>query len=459
MTEVSAHSRAARGPLHWSGVALVALVGAVALLLMHPGTAHAAPLATNATVESADPSAITFKVRITSDADLASATLNYKVLNPDNNVGGTLRAEVSGRTADASASLQVISNERYIPVGNEITYSWTITDKNGASTTTPEQKMTFLDGRYQWSSKEQGRVKVFWYGPNEPNADAALKATVESIATNEALLKVSLGYPIRVVLWRNSADAKAAQRPRAATFDQQVTTGGSRVAADVLHIYDPLGNFVDVARHEAAHIVTKVAGDGGVSQIPSWLDEGTAVFAQNSPGDYEVAVKQAIATDQVIRLRSMSAPTNNPNLVNVFYGQSWAVVKFMVDRYGKDKFAAVFKSVKDDGAPIDEALQKHLGVDQDGLMNAWRQSVGLKTIDYPPVPKGTSLGGQQATQVPLGIPKSVTSAASTDGGGSGAAETGGVGGVSTTTAGIVGGIALALAAALGFGALQLSRKR
>src|SRR5690606_7389763 len=154
------------------------------------------------------------------------------------------------------------NSERYIPVGTQITYSWTVTDKNGATTTTEEQTLTFLDGRFDWESKTEGRFTVYWYGYNGANADLALQATEDAILDLEPLLEVRLEYPVRVVVYRNRDEAKAAQRPRAATFDQQVVTGGSRVAADVLHIYDPLGGFEDVARHEAGHIVTKVAGDG-----------------------------------------------------------------------------------------------------------------------------------------------------------------------------------------------------
>ena len=462
MTEDSARLRTVRAfrvrMFRLSALAAFALVGALSLALLHPTTASAAPQAANAAVETADPALITFKVRITADADIASATMNYKILNPDGNVGGSLRAEVGGgRTADASVQLQTNNNERYIPVGTQITYAWTVTDKNGATATTSEQTFTFLDGRYQWQSKKDGQVTVFWYGANDANAALAMTAIATSIALNESLLRVKLGYDVRVVLWRNSADAKAAQRPRATTFDQQVVTGGSRVSADVLHIYDPLGGFVDVARHEAAHIVTKVAGDGPFSTIPSWLDEGTAVYAQNTPGGYETAVKRAIAADTLTRLRSMASPTNLPGQVDIFYGQSWAVTKFMVDTYGKDKFAAVFKTVKD-GAPIDEALEKNIGVDQDGLYNAWRKSVALKTIDYPPVPKATSIAAAQATQRPLGIPTSVTSAENTSGGAAagGAAS---AGAVSSTAAVAVGAVALAVAAALGFVAMWLTRKQ
>ncbi|MDA0301267.1 MAG: peptidase MA family metallohydrolase [Chloroflexi bacterium] len=456
MTQRS-RSRAVRGALGLR-LAAVAFVGALALMLVAPGISHAAPQASGVAVETPDPTSLTFKVRVTGDADIASAVVNYKVLSPDGNVGGSLRAEVAGgRAADISATLQTISAERYIPTGTQITYSWAVTDKNGATTNTPEATMTFLDGRYQWQSKKEGRVTVYWYGGNDANGQLALTSTAEGLATTEALLNVKLQYDVRVVVWRNSADAKAAQRPRAATFDQQVITGGSRVSADVLHIYDPLGGFGDVARHEAAHIVTKVAGDGPFSQVPSWIDEGTAVYAQKDPGGYKPAVERAIKADGLARLRNMAAPTNQPGQVDVFYGQSWSTVKFMVDTYGKDKFAGVFKTVKE-GAAMDEALEKNIGVDQDGLYNAWRKSVGLATIDFPPVPRAPSIAGAQATQPPLGIPTSVTSAENTSGA-VGAVSSAPSAAVSPTTAITVGGGAVVVAAVLGFLALRLSRRK
>ena len=98
---------------------------------------------------------------------------------------------------------------------------------------------------------------------------------------------------------------------------------------------------------EVAHIVTHVAGDGPFVGLPSWLDEGQAVYSQRTPGpEYSGGLQLAISADQVLPLTSINSPVSQPSQVNAFYGQSWSTVKFMVDTYGKDKFAAVFKSVK-----------------------------------------------------------------------------------------------------------------
>ena len=460
MTRVTAEAperpRTARRRAGWAGGLAALLVALIGVALLHPASALAAPQASSATVQTSDPSSITFKVRVTADADIATATLNYKTLNPTgNSIGGSLRAEASGRTADVSVQLQTNNNERYNPIGTLYKYSWTIVDKNGATTTTPEQDYTFLDGRFQWQSKTREGVTVYWYA-SEPLADRALNSAIASIKTSETLLSVKLGYPIRLIIWRNSAEAKAAQQPRSASFDSQIVTGGSRVGIDLLHIYDPLDGFDDVVRHETGHILTKVAGDGSVATLPSWIDEGTAVYVQTSPGaGYEQAVKFAIAADSVIRLRNMSSNANQANQVNLFYGQSWSVVKFMVDTYGQAKFAAIFKSIKD-GSPIDDALQANINVDQDGLYTAWRAKNGLKTIDFPPVARATSVAGVQATRAPLGIPTSVNSAESTSG--SGGAEATSPAAAAGGNVLVVGIGAVVVAAILGFFAWRLSRK-
>ena len=119
---------------------------------------------------------------------------------------------------------------------------------------------------------------------------------------------------------------------------------------------DPNASYEDVVRHEAAHIVTKVAGDGKIAQLPSWIDEGTAVYAQNGPGfGYQTALQRAIQSDQLLRLRNMQSATNQPDLVNLFYGESWAVVKFMVDTYGREKFAAVIREIREAAAELAQA--------------------------------------------------------------------------------------------------------
>jgi hypothetical protein len=442
--------------------AIEAAVVLFALLLglaVTPRTAHAGTItAGDPTTTSADPKAIVFKVTVQAPAGLQSATLDYKLFNPDTTVGGSQQAEVSGNTAtDVTITLNTNSNERYIPIGSHFRYTWTLVDKDGTRFVTPEKSFVFLDGRYQWQEKTTGNFTVYWYGDSARNADLALQAAAAATGDNEKLLNVRLTYPIRLVVWRRESEGEAAQQSRGGSFDRQVITGGARVAPDVVHLYDPIGSFSDVVRHEIAHIVTKVAGDGPFGRLPSWIDEGTAVFAQVDPGGYRGAVDQAVRSDNLTRLKAMASASNQPSKVDIFYGQSWATVKYMIDKYGQPKFADLYKTFRASG-DMDGALKQVYGFDQDGLYNEWRQSVGLKPIEFP-AEASTNSPQAQGTRAPLGIGVPGASGSTTQaGGGDGATTPATESASKTLPAIIVGLITLALAAGMGFGAFRLMKK-
>jgi len=438
------------------------LAGLVGLGLLSSAVAANVQI-TAQSVEMPDPMSVVFRLRATTPGGLQEAAVNYRVLNPDGNVGGSVRPTVtSGGTQDLSAMLLTNNGERYIPVGSVFVYSWELKDADGVVHTTDEEQFVFLDGRFQWQSRTEGDVTVYWYGPTDAQAIQALQATADSIADNEELLQVEMPYPVRVVVYPNESAGELAQRPRGGSFDSQVVTGGARVAPDLLHIYDSLGGFVDVTRHEAGHLVTKVAGDGPFTTIPSWLDEGVAVYSQTSPGSgYLGALEAGIASDSTLRLRSLAGPVNEASQVNLFYGQSWAVAAFMIDTYGEEAFAELFATVKS-GEPIDEALLAVYGVDQDGLYNDWRESVGLARIDFSLVPNATTVPRAEGTRAPLGIPTSVSGGAvpapapTTD---AGATSTTSVGTSNTTTAVIIVVVTLLVAGGLGGVGLRLLRKK
>jgi acyl-CoA-binding protein len=137
----------------------------------------------------------------------------------------------------------------------------------------------------------------------------------------------------------------------------------------------------DILRHELTHVVTKVAGVGPYGDLPAWLDEGTAMYAQSEPGaGFTNALERAVDKDQLMSVRSMTSPTGDPDKITLFYGEAWSLVSFLVDEYGEEKFARLYAIFKD-GSTTDNALQQVYGFDQDGLEDAWRASLGSQAGD------------------------------------------------------------------------------
>ncbi len=386
--------------------AAVALMAVALVGIVHPGVARAEPQWSGLSYTTEAPDELTFRVEVTAPDGLDGAVVHYSVSNPDGDIGGSVRADLSpGTEMDLSATLETIAGNRYIPVGSHFRFHWEFETSDGERVTTEEQEFVFLDGRYDWDaiSDESEDITVYYYGGNRERAETALRATREAMLDVEELLDVEVPYPVRVVVWRESSEALAAQRPRG-TFGDHVITGGARVAPDLIHVYDALGDFIDVTMHETAHLVTRVAGFGAFTRIPAWLDEGVAVYAQRQPGaGYERGVEQAIAQDNTMRLRSMTSGTNQPGRVNAFYGQSWHVVNFMLEEWGQEPFAELFRVIKD-GERTDDAMLEVYGFDQDGLYNRWREHVGLQPIEFEERGSAADRPDSDATRPPLGLP-------------------------------------------------------
>jgi len=75
-------------------------------------------------------------------------------------------------------------------------------------------------------------------------------------------------------------------------------------------------------------------------------------------------------------VRQITSSPGDPDAVNLFYGQSWSLVKYLNDAYGPEQFARLFAEIKG-GKRIDPALKAVYGFDQDGLDNEWRAANGL----------------------------------------------------------------------------------
>ena len=463
-----------------SALVAIAALALGAFVALGPSPAFADNAVTNIQATTRDPTSVVFTARVTAPAGLESATLVYRVLNPkEGDVGG--RGETTfgpGPENDVRFTLETRTADRYIPVGSQFRFHWEFTDTEGQTFQSEEQEYLFLDGRYRWSEKQLGLVTVYWYGGNDDFADRVLNAGESALEEAEQLLQVTVPYDVRIMVWESEEDGDLAMRPRSRAYDALVRTGGQRTGADLLFVFTATS---DVVRHEMAHIVTAVAGDGPFTRIPSWLDEGTAVYMQRSARPYDSAIAFRLQTDSTLRLRNMDSPSNDPTQVGLFYGQSWSTVSYLIENWGEDSFAALYRNVRE-GSRMDTALEAVYGFDQDGLYNMWREDNGLDPIDFAPRIDATAPPQTEATRAPLQLPTGGSSRPSDD------ADTGGGeddedetpaatatapasdpddddvvtestgGGSTTTTAIIVAALALLLGGGLGVAALVVARR-
>ena len=347
----------------------------LAALALAPRSLSAQTLSvTDEGVENRFPDGMEFSVSAQSDQPIEMVRLRYTVL-PDGTTASGVPDFQPATSVSTSFSLAGSDTPRlYLSPGTGIDYHWEVVDAAGNVATTPERSIVYEDVRFDWSTLESDGVIIHYYSGSDSDAQAMLDVAQESLAETSALLGAAVEFPVNVRIYDSNDDMRPALQERSETFESQIITAGVRVSSDTVLV---LGNVsFSTLRHELAHVVTAIAGEGPFGDLPAWLDEGTAVYAQGNPEGFGDTVQRAIDRGNVLSVRSITSYQGDPDKVNLCYGQSWSLVSFLVDTYGAESFAALFAEIKG-GVTTDVALDTVYGFDQDGLENEWRASVGL----------------------------------------------------------------------------------
>lgn len=345
------------------------------------------------------PDDLSFQMEVESPVPIVGVELRYTIL-PD---GVATRAPArctpdEGTRVACTAIVEGNDPPRvYLPPFTEVRYSWLVTDESGAVSETPESSIVYDDTQFGWEETTSDGLVVYTYGGTDPRPlVAAARASLDRMTS---LLAAEVGFPVKVVVYNSRGDMQAALQRRSEGFSERVITLGVRVSSDTVIVLNNAG-VESTLQHELAHVVTKQAGEGGLGFIPAWLDEGTAVLAQDAPGrSYESAFEAAVSGDSLLSLRATSSATGNPSDVDLFYGQSWAFVSYLVDEFGEERYAELFATFKR-GATADEALTAVYGKDLRTLENEWRASLGLGPRTAGPSRNETDV---QGTLTPFGV--------------------------------------------------------
>jgi len=343
--------------------------------------AQGGPEVTAADVANSFPEEVVFRLSAHSEATIEAVTLHYQILpdgvmaygRPDFTPAERVQVDFPLKGNDPPRS--------YLAPGAQIDYFWEVEDAAGNKLTTDPATFVYEDIRFFWESASEGNVSVYWYAGSRSAAESSLEVARDALDKMSALLGVTVDYPVRVQIYDSYDDMRPALPRRSEALERQVVVAGELVSSDTVLMQGEGAG--DTLRHELAHIVTRVAGEGPYSGLPAWLDEGTAMYAQSEPGEgFTSVLDKAVERDSLLSVRSMTSPTGDASKVTLFYGEAWSLVSFLIETYGPTKFAALFATFKE-GSTVDKALMKVYGFDQDGLEDAWRVSLDLPPRQTP----------------------------------------------------------------------------
>lgn len=274
-----------------------------------------------------------------------------------------------------------------LPTGALVEYWWRVQDAGGNSAETTAQEVEFADNRHQWQSLSEGQATIYWYEGSDSFARDLMASAQQAMTTLAADTGARPERPASIYVYASSEDLAGAL-----IFPQDWTGGVAFTRFDIIAIGIAPANLSWGKRaiaHELSHLVVHQITLNPYNDLPTWLDEGLAMYAEGLPDPgYTSLLHRAVSEGALISVRSLASPFSAyADLATLSYAQSYSVVEYLIRQYGQARMLELLNTFRQ-GATYDGALQKVYGFDMDGLNGVWR---GYVTQQYQTLPRSNSI--------------------------------------------------------------------
>jgi len=373
---------------------LLALVVCLSLVMLSPSLVQArgglTVLDSSAKVEF--PVGLSFNLSARSDVNITDIRLHYEVDRISQvQVTSEVYIEfVPNTTVDVNWTLEMVRIGG-LPPGSGVDYWWTVKDAGGSEIRTTPTRIKLDDNRYPWDSLTEGKVTIYWYEGGQSFAQEIMTVTQQALTRLTEDTGAYLEKPVKMYIYADSEDLRGAM-----IYPQEWTGGVAFTRFGVIAIGIGPDDFFwggKAIAHELTHLVIHQMTLNPYSDLPTWLDEGLAMYTEGVLlPEYAAYLNRAIVEDSLISVRSLSSPFSAYAEDAVLsYAQSYSLVEFLISNYGRDRMLELLNTFRQ-GSTYDGALVQVYGFDMDGLNVLWRDYV---TAPAPP----TEEAGLQPTLV------------------------------------------------------------
>jgi hypothetical protein len=288
------------------------------------------------------------------------------------------------------------------PPGSKIWWRWHILDDQNQEIVTNRHEVVWLDDQHDWQTVSGDNINLHWYDGGSSFGPELHQSAVKSLSDLAQVTGLRTDTPIDLYIYGNTQDM------RDAVLYEPGWTGGLAYADHNIVIIGITPDQLDWGKrteaHELTHVLVGQLTFSCLSDIPTWLQEGLAVYGEGGPDD--AAQKQfnrAVQDNTLLPVRSLSGGfSEDPSKADVSYSQSYSLVKFLIKQGGQDKMLALLRALRD-GATVDEALQQVYGFDIEGFEDAWRADIGAQARSGSARPTPTLVPTTVPTFVPISI--------------------------------------------------------
>ena len=329
----------------------------------------------NTSVSAEFPLRLKFDLSARDDADIVDIRLRYTI---DRLTFAHVTSEayvqfMPDNLVDVSWVLEMVRIGG-LPPGTSVEYWWVVRDAEDHEVQTAPSRLQFDDTRYTWRGLTEGEITLYWYNGDEAFAQELMDTAQEAMSKVTGNTGTRLEKPVQLYIYADSQDLKGAM-----IFPQEWTGGVAYTRNGVIAIGISPGNLdwgKGAISHELTHLVVHQITLNPYSGLPTWLDEGLAMYSEGTlHPSFQAVFSQAIADGNLITVRSLSSPFSAyAEESYLAYAQSYSLVKFLIDSYGEGKMSELLEIFRQ-GSTYDGSLENVYGFDMDGLNSRWKSYV------------------------------------------------------------------------------------
>ncbi len=323
------------------------------------------------------PVSLTFNLQAESSHEITDIELRYTIEKVTvTSVTTTIKPDFTSGT-DVLTSWKWDTRKFDLPPGARINYKWLVTNATGDKTETESTTLVFEDSRHAWNELAEKNIRLLWYEGDATFGQELMDAAQTALAKLARDTGAELEREARIYIYGSTDELH-----EALIYPQEWTGGLAFTDYGIIVIGISTGHLSWGKRtiaHELSHMVIHQMTYNPLSNVPTWIDEGLAMYTEGDlRSDLANNLDNAIRDDTLFPVRSLggSFPTDSKE-AGLAYAQSYSLVSLLIENYGSDKMMALLELFKQ-GNSYDDALLEIYEFNIDGLDAEWRTSLGLE---------------------------------------------------------------------------------
>ena len=313
--------------------------------------------------------------------------------------------EFSTNTMDVSLKVEIPTGPgSYYPPGTEFDLEIELIDVEGnIYRARSNNSIQYLDPSKNWKDAKGEGFSILYYGVQTSRVENLVTQVNARIPTIKKVVGVNNTPEFKAIVFPSVQEATPSFPPISKTATDQLFFAGFAQPQYRLFVQGQMNTLTFI--HELTHLyVHEAVSSSLTARMPSWLDEGLAVFLETGKSEpSNQRLRSSVRPDELLLLRNMNTIPGRREDVFIFYPQAGAFVGYLVEKYGAGTMARYLAGINNGESAI-ENFKEIYGSSIYEIENDWRSTFNATPITIPSPtsePSRTTKHSMQSTPVPL----------------------------------------------------------